>query len=85
MFVEKYLAVLIGEEGSQFWPFYDGKEAVDQICLRIFTALSLSDQIDHMLEQPLTVSLSENGSPPLELLAVLRVIGVEGEQLEVYS
>ena len=85
MFVEQYLAVLIGEEGSQFWSFYDGKEAVDQISLQIFTSLSLPDQIDHVLEQSLTVSFSENGSPSLELLAVLRVIGIEGEQLEVYS
>ena len=37
-----------------------------------------------MLEQSLTISLSEHRRPSLQLLAVLQVVGIQREKLEIY-
>ena len=84
MLVEQNLTVLVCEKWPQFRSFDDSIEAVDQISLQFLTAFPLPDQIDDMLEQPLTISLSEHRRPSLALLAVLQVVGIQREKLEIY-
>jgi hypothetical protein len=59
-------------------------EAVDEIAEDVLVALALADEVDYVLEDARTVLDTELASPSRVLLAVLAVVGVEDEELEIY-